>query len=332
MNSLIDQTPIIQHHTFHPCKSAICPRWLKSVTAFAALLLTSWTLTFPEEAHAVSRVGNGGDSLAATFVDQADTVMEQLKKVWTPAQAKALGIDLKALETAIQETVVFTQDQTFSEGEEVDALNDPEKKKITLSRSRFRQVTYDLKALKLLVLHEYLGIARIPDRSYGASNALLRPLFYGGEAGESFPFDEVASRSPTNPFWGARFEAQLGVLATPFDRRVTVQGGRVLDDQAVDASKPSCTFGLTGNTFDPSDKRVVRLPVYAVQRVAQGSIRIDTGRAALVRDFICTVPEKAAGANRENQPVTVGDVLDAVSGAFDFVHQGHSRVGHCRPE
>jgi hypothetical protein len=205
---------------------------LGSLGALALMILE------PKSAAAVSRVGNGGDSLAAAFVDQADTLLDQLIKVWTQAEAEVIGVDLRALETAIQEAVVFTQDSTFSEGEEVDALNDPEAKKITLSRSRFRSVTYDLKALKLLVLHEYLGIARIPDRSYGTSNDLLRPLFSGGEAGESFPFEEVTARSPTNPFWGARFQAQLGTLATPFDRKVTIQNGLNLEERDLDSVHP----------------------------------------------------------------------------------------------
>lgn len=332
MNSHIDHDPIDPNDTVLSSRRGCYRARLRQVSSTAMLLLTCWTLAFSLDAKAVSRVGNGGDSLAATFVDQADTLMEQVKKVWTPAQAETLGVDLGKLESAIRETVVFTQKLTFSEGQEVDALNDPEKKKITLSRSRFRQVTYDLKALKLLVLHEYLEVARIPDRSYSISNKLLRPLFSGGEAGESFPFEEVTSRSPTNPFWGARFEVQLGVLATPSNRQVIIQGGRVLDEQAIDDRQPSCTFELTRNTFDSSDKRTLRMPIYAVHRISRGSIRIETGRSALVQDFICTVPEKSRTAARQNQPVTVGDVLDATAGTLDFVHQGHSRIGRCRPD
>jgi hypothetical protein len=77
---------------------------------------------------------------------------------------------------------------------------------------------------------------------------------------------------------------------------------------------------------------VVRLPIFSVVKVSQGAIRIDMGRAALIRDLVCTVPEKTEGESTKNRPVTVGDVLDAVSGVFEFVHQGHSRVGRCQAE
>lgn len=109
-----------------------------------------------------NELGNGGDTYAQEFVALGRGIAAKLKAEPNPKIA-----EIDALSKAVEETKVTTLDKVELAGAEVDAVNYPESRKIEVNRSRWKQYNAEEKAS--LVLHEYLGIAKVEDSRYEVS-------------------------------------------------------------------------------------------------------------------------------------------------------------------
>jgi len=74
------------------------------------------------------------------------------------------GIDPIRFDKSVKTTLVRSQDHAMLDGQEVDAINTPEKNLIVINRSRWEKDTPTQKLT--LALHEMLGILKITDVEY----------------------------------------------------------------------------------------------------------------------------------------------------------------------
>jgi hypothetical protein len=126
------------------------------------------------DAFAADGVGSrgGGEATSQAFVGQGWITYYQLSKSYpknTPV------IDLAKLKSAIENTTVnFVDGSLELGGIKKDAINDPERKTITVSRPSYAILT----ALqqKKLTLHEYLRFVGGDDSNYQISNPLIIAL------------------------------------------------------------------------------------------------------------------------------------------------------------
>ena len=142
---------------------------------FILLVFSSLALAFQKPLRGGNSVGNGGDAMAAEFVQTARTALHYLD-LKTSSQAN-LSFIIQSLARGLNETQVNSNDQLFLRGDEVDAINFPELKKIVLSRKRWE--TYREKGLSVrsrLALHEYLGVIGLNDSHYQISSQLIESI------------------------------------------------------------------------------------------------------------------------------------------------------------
>ena len=71
---------------------------------------------------------------------------------------------------------VVSVEKTVRDGNEVDAINYPDLKKIEIHRSRWNEYGKNLRRKLPIVLHEYLGLMRLGDASYQISSEYLARL------------------------------------------------------------------------------------------------------------------------------------------------------------
>lgn len=113
--------------------------------------------------------GGGGDSYAIQFMSYGNQIARYLEL--RPTQS---NVSLSS--TQLRQVVAQTQIQSIEgplelDGNSVDAINFPDKRKILLRRQ-----SWDLMNLlqkRTLVLHEYLGILRIDDARYQVSSGIV---------------------------------------------------------------------------------------------------------------------------------------------------------------
>lgn len=111
-----------------------------------------------------NELGNGGDLVAQEFVAAGKKLVEELK-----AKPDARIPDLSKFEEIVNTAKVSTAESLTLHGNEVDAINYPEEKHIDVSRSRWREYGPGKRAS--LVLHEYLGLAKVEDKQYEISSS-----------------------------------------------------------------------------------------------------------------------------------------------------------------
>lgn len=112
--------------------------------------------------------GNGGDEYAKLFINQGADIAEALTQNPIP------GVDARELMQAVQNTFVNSQERLFLRGDEVDAINYPDARKILVSRTGWDRMSSSPHRRAFLVLHEYLGIIGIDDARYQVSSLLDR--------------------------------------------------------------------------------------------------------------------------------------------------------------
>lgn len=115
------------------------------------------------------RESGGGDAYAIEFV----TIAEQLSSFLKTSPTSKINVE--DLNKAIEKTTVeSTAKELVLDGKTKDAINYPGEMKIVFNRKRWDAITSDAKPV--LVLHEYLGILRIPDVGYIVSREVLGAL------------------------------------------------------------------------------------------------------------------------------------------------------------
>ena len=280
-----------------------------------------WTVGGFDRALAESRVGNGGDSLAAEFVSFADETL-QIVETLAGSDPTSLpkGFDLPAWKKSIQTAKVYTKDVTFVGDEEVDALNFPDDNKIQVSRKRWKGLGYNLKSTRLLVIHEYLGLSKQRDESYEISTQLVRKIQNGGSQGELWLLKDLDDPRYTNPFYGAFFETSFDNLrpVAAGAREVIFQGGEKVG--GVDPRLPSCK--IVFSTSLPSSAKTIKLPIMGANElsgVAGGEVSLDLQKS-FVASFTC-------GAGTGGLKVTVKDALDSLGKNAFLMHFGAAQVG-----
>ncbi len=268
---------------------------MKILQVFAALLCCSVSGL----ACAESRVGNGGDAMAAEFVEMADDTLLQLAKLKSLAEPFPLSAEeYKSLATAIATTVVFTKDKTIlTNSAEVDAINYPVDHKILLNRSRWNALVYNLKSLKTIVLHEYLTLAGVDDKSYQVSTKLVRKIFNGGSVAELWYLKDIDDKRFTNPFLSPWLEIDGTKLnAKSFAEGViNFQNGRVV--QHVVAGLPFCSLELAQAALPNA---VLKIYILNANEIAENIVELDLGKPAIFKHMRCTSGSRAAKPTVEN--------------------------------
>jgi|GEM_PF-4090839 len=288
----------------------------------------------PAIAHAESRVGNGGDAMAAEFVSVADETVELLATLGsTDAQGFPPGFDLVRFRKAVATSKVFTSEKTFLEGgTEVDALNYPDEGRIVLSRSRWKGVGYDLKTVRLLVIHEYLGLSRHDDSSYAISSYLVRKINNGGSRGELWPLKDIDDTRYTNPFYGAFFEGTFDAFRPLAGEGGTVywQNGKKISESSVDFAKAHCIIENTVPSL-PTSNATLKFAIFGAEESPGDSaaVKIEL-KKSFIGSFVCS----RGRGGRDAQKTTVKDALDALGSGLFLYHFGAAQVGNvqCRKD
>jgi hypothetical protein len=132
-------------------------------------LVITVLLLLPQLSFALRRDGResgGGDAYAIEFVTIAQQISFFLK------ENPSVKIDGPRLDKAIASTTVeSTNKELILDGKAKDAINYPAEGKIVFNRKRWEKISSDAKPV--LVLHEYLGIMRVPDIGYSLSKEVL---------------------------------------------------------------------------------------------------------------------------------------------------------------
>jgi hypothetical protein len=136
--------------------------------------LLSFVLVLASPALAGNESG-GGDGYAAEFILTAKTALELAKKL-EPVELSPVNID--TFTGSIQNTKVHSEEKLFLEGNEVDAINYPNRKLIEISRVRWEVLRTESQTVPRfnLVIHEYLGIMGIDDAQYKVSQKLINAM------------------------------------------------------------------------------------------------------------------------------------------------------------
>jgi hypothetical protein len=286
-----------------------------------------------------SRVGNGGDSMAALFVSEADNALQLISEALrSGAFTPPPSFSFQRFEQRIKTATVYTQDKTFLGNVEVDALNFPEENKIILNRSRWRTFSFDIKAKRFLVLHEYFGLANIRDGSYETSSFIVRKMQNGGDAGELWFLKDLAWGSTDNPFYGAYFEYNGFLFSQPrAGGKMYIQRGAVVQRQNVVEQEAFCIVHAP-NTSSP----VPRIPLRAViLSASEENVALpEFGNAQ--RQSVQMVLDKAYFTQLQcvqsvfsEAKLTVRDALDELRHVVYLNHLGAGRAGkprECEPE
>jgi hypothetical protein len=140
------------------------------------IYLTLILLVFSIGNFAGNEGAHGGDSYAYEFSSLGPMILNLLKEERHKEYIKDNKINLVDLETAMNETLVYSDEGSFVQvnGHEVDAINYPNQKKIILNRTRWRQ--HFLEEKLKIVYHEYLGIAVKELDFYKISQKFEHPL------------------------------------------------------------------------------------------------------------------------------------------------------------
>ena len=203
-----------------------------TLTSLAMALLT---LAAPLAAHATGfENGNAGDAYAAEFILTAKDMATRLRAL--PA-SELRGVNTDQLSGAIITTTVHSAERLSLRGEEVDAINYPDKKLIRINRSRWRNLRVGAKTVSrfTLALHEYLGIMGLDDSQYRLSSPLVSRI-------------DINDYSPTR-FWNPLNPASrigLNLLYAPDDCAV---GGLDFDVNKADEQQTALTTGNCGKAY-----------------------------------------------------------------------------------
>jgi len=125
--------------------------------AVAALaLLTGMTAALAASGGGDGKVGNGGDGCAAEFAAIGLNLARMLPDLGVR------DVNQDEFQKTVEKTpVVVTEKDLFVQGKKVQAINDPDKKLITINKTICDPLATPPASKVMLVFHEYLGIMRL---------------------------------------------------------------------------------------------------------------------------------------------------------------------------
>ncbi|RZA06759.1 MAG: hypothetical protein EOP11_09500 [Proteobacteria bacterium] len=205
---------------------------LNALLAFAIFILPL------VPARAGSDHGNPGDITVQEFSVTAADIYIRLKLL--PASELA-GIDMNRLYGAINNVILMSRDTLVDEfrGNEVPALNSPEKNTILINRRMWAplRATEETVARYTLVLHEFLFFVGIDDKEFHRSNsliAMIRP--------QDFKFNAGRIWNPINPV----NKISTDLVYNPGNCSLK---GFAFDTQAQEEDKEEATAGDCGEAY-----------------------------------------------------------------------------------
>ena len=133
----------------------------------------------PAKAHASCSLRRHQIDFNDPFVKEWRSVaVVLLKKLRELTDDERMGIPLRHLRSAYHSTRVgTTDDPLYYRGQEVDALNCDDELTIVFNKKRWKAIRSGSERSEemqeLLILHEYLGILAIEDKTYEVSSQVL---------------------------------------------------------------------------------------------------------------------------------------------------------------
>lgn len=122
----------------------------------------------PPRALAVGGISsNGGDGVVSEFFAIARSLQKMLQ------QTHEKRIDLPLFSKTIQNAKIYSKKQVFLHGQEVGAINTPKLQEIHISRKHWKTLKENPRLKYVLVLHEFLGLMGVEDRTFSISNKIL---------------------------------------------------------------------------------------------------------------------------------------------------------------
>lgn len=117
------------------------------------------------------RTGGGGNSCSLVIVKNTEALQKYMEQFNVEGMT---GENIEALKAAIDRAQFFTTGTLIHEGQRKDAMNFPDEDRIVLTNKfcRYEMTEVSGRAMSLL-LHEYLGLARVDDRQYQISGRFL---------------------------------------------------------------------------------------------------------------------------------------------------------------
>ncbi len=191
-------------------------------------LIFALLFVFTSAFSAGNEGGHGGDPYALEFATIGDE-LSKLLRAYEPGHAGLFAnyhFTAAQFAKAVVETRIVSNEgnSVLLRGNEVDAINTPEKLEVLINRTRWRES--DLSARVKLVLHEYFGIIGVERDRYDASIAFKEFT--------ALATQEIGLKSPTSTFMVNLFYGRC--ISVPS----LVQASTCEDDPAKLAQAESC--------------------------------------------------------------------------------------------
>lgn len=113
---------------------------------------------------------NGGDGIVSEFFDIARKIQTAM------VEQNYQKVDAKLLAKTISTAKIYSEEHVFLGENEVSAINTPALQEIRVSRTRWKASADMPKTKFVLVLHEFLGLMGVEDRTFNISNQVFQEL------------------------------------------------------------------------------------------------------------------------------------------------------------
>ncbi len=132
--------------------------------------------------------GGGGDTYAIEFKRVAEKILETFSK--DPSLSSIFPqVDLPTFREKLLSLKIETKDRLLLNGEEMDAINYPDRNLLLLSRNRWVRISQTPGHQASLAFHELLGLMGIDDTMYKVS-----AKFAAWQAEHNYPFEILSHK------------------------------------------------------------------------------------------------------------------------------------------
>jgi hypothetical protein len=152
----------------------------------------------------------GGNAMVADFFQAGDDILQALMPLKT-LSIQGQTIDIAKLRSGFEATKIFAKDSDFLDldGVAVDAINTPDENKIEFSSRRWDRMTAEQHSK--LVIHEILGLNRIPDKAYELSRQIFLVAMSSTDLGANYG-DSGETCNEKREFVGAKAKGLSSAL------------------------------------------------------------------------------------------------------------------------